>query len=122
MQQTGAAIAAGFDVYYADGEKLGTVAEIGRNYALVQKGTIFMKDIYVPFSAVTATDPTAGNVALGIGRDDIADMGWDVPPPYEPPARARSNGDPDISIFRTQPLGDAVLEGAIEVRPEATLA
>lgn len=121
MQQSGATIAAGSNVYDTEGEKLGTVAEIGRNYVRVQKGMIFVEDIYVPFSAVRTADPAAGNVAVGVRRNDIADLGWDLPPPYERPARARNDGEPDISIFRMQP-GDAVPEGTIEVRPEPSLA
>ena len=122
MQQTDVAIAAGDDVFDAEGEKLGTVTEIGRNYVLVQKGKIFIEDLYVPFSAVTGTDPLSRNVVVGVRRSEIRDLGWDVPPPYDPPARVRDDGNPDISIFRTTPVIGAAAEGTIEVQPEATLA
>jgi hypothetical protein len=122
MQQTETAIAAGYDVFDADGEKLGTVAEIGRNYILVQKGKIFVEDIYVPLTAVTAIDAGAPNVAVDARKDEIGDLGWDVPPPYDPPVRARDDGNPDISIFRTAPLLGGEPGDPTDVRPETTLA
>ena len=41
--------------------------QIGRNYVLVQRGTIFTTDIYVPLTAVTTTDSSenSGDWVMG---------------------------------------------------------
>jgi uncharacterized protein (TIGR02271 family) len=71
-------IETGWDVLGSDGEHLGTVAEVGHNYVLVQKGLIFPKDIYVPVSAVErVTDQT---VWLNVPKDQVESMGWDDAP------------------------------------------
>jgi len=72
------AIQQGWDVYGDDDEHLGTVQELGDSYLLLQKGLIFTKDIYVPFSAVT--DASDGIVRVNIGKGELESMGWDTPP------------------------------------------
>ena len=65
----------GMEVYGNDEEQLGTVAEVGDNYVLVQKGLIFVKDIYIPVSAI---DRVAGDALwLNIPKDQVESMGWD---------------------------------------------
>ena len=46
----------GWGVHDASGDKIGDVAELGSNYLLVQKGLLFIKDIYVPTSEIRSTD------------------------------------------------------------------
>jgi uncharacterized protein (TIGR02271 family) len=72
------AIEQGWDVYGDDDEHLGTVEGLGENYLLIQKGLIFTKDIYVPFSAVT--DAADGVVRVNVGKGELESMGWDSPP------------------------------------------
>ena len=72
------AIEHGWDVYGDDDEHLGTVEGLGENYLLIQKGLIFTKDIYVPFSAVT--DASDGVVRVNVGKGELESMGWEAPP------------------------------------------
>lgn len=70
----------GWAVYDSSNEKLGEIAEIGANYLLVQKGLIFVKDIYVPVSAVSQTDAANRSVYLSTTKSGVEAMGWDTPP------------------------------------------
>jgi uncharacterized protein (TIGR02271 family) len=65
-------------VYGSDGDKVGDVAEVGRNYVLVQKGWLFTKDIYIPVSAISSADEDG--VYLNIPKDQINSMDWDMAP------------------------------------------
>ena len=71
-------LAVGTDVYGSDQEHIGSIAEIGANYLLVEKGLLFRKDIYVPFSAVTAA--TEDSVILNVTKSQLESQGWDEPP------------------------------------------
>jgi uncharacterized protein (TIGR02271 family) len=71
-------IRTGWDVYGSDGQHLGSVGEIGDNYLLVQKGLIFVHDIFVPVSAVDRVEEEA--VWLNVPKADVDTMGWDMPP------------------------------------------
>jgi len=73
-------IAAGWAVYDTNNDKIGDVAEVGANYLLVQKGLIFIKDVYVPMSAITQTDAANGTVYVNTTKDAVESMGWDTPP------------------------------------------
>jgi uncharacterized protein (TIGR02271 family) len=73
----------GDDVIAADGEKLGSIQNIGANYFLVEKGFFFVTDYYVPFSAVSTYDMDAGKVYLSVTKDEALSSGWDVAPEYD---------------------------------------
>ncbi len=49
-------IMAGTEVYGSDNEKIGTVADVGQNYFLVQKGFLFIKDLYLPTRTIARVD------------------------------------------------------------------
>jgi uncharacterized protein (TIGR02271 family) len=68
----------GDDVFGSDGEKVGTVAEVQRDYLVVEKGFFFPTDYYIPFSAVA----TAGNgeIYLNVSKDDALQSGWETVP------------------------------------------
>jgi len=68
----------GDDVFGSDGEKVGTVAEVQRDYLVVEKGFFFPTDYYIPFSAVA----TAGNgeIYLNVSKDDALQSGWETMP------------------------------------------
>lgn len=68
----------GTDVYGSDQDHIGSIAEVGENYLLVQKGMFFPKDIYVPFSAVTQA--STDMVVLNVTKGQIESQGWDQPP------------------------------------------
>ena len=73
-------IGRGWAVYDTNEEKIGDVADVGTGYLLVQKGLIFIKDVYIPTSAVTRTDASGGAVYVDAQKDSIDSMGWDAPP------------------------------------------
>ncbi len=71
-------LVAGADVYGADDEKIGTIADIGQNYFLVQKGWLFIKDLYLPMSAIARMD--ADRVYLSVTKQEAEMMGRDELP------------------------------------------
>jgi hypothetical protein len=73
-------ITTGWDVFGSDGEKLGTIDEIGSNYFLVRKGFIFTSDVFVPQTAVARVDPDQSQVFLNLPKNQIETLGWDQPP------------------------------------------
>jgi uncharacterized protein (TIGR02271 family) len=68
----------GADVYGADDEKIGTIADIGQNYFLVQKGWLFIKDLYLPTSAIARMD--TDRVYLSVTKQEAETMGRDELP------------------------------------------
>ncbi len=68
----------GTNVYGSDTAKVGDVAEVGANYLLVQKGFLFVKDRYIPFSAISRVD--TDGVYLNVASDQIDSLGWDQVP------------------------------------------
>src|SRR3954447_21226712 len=74
------AIQPGWAVYDTNEDKLGDVMEAGPGYVLVQKGLLFVKDIYIPESAIAETDAANGRVYINVAKGDVDSMGWDQPP------------------------------------------
>ncbi|MGI8690921.1 MAG: DUF2382 domain-containing protein [Thermomicrobiales bacterium] len=74
-------LVAGADVYGSDNEKIGTIADVGQNYFLVQKGWLFIKDLYLPTSAIARADGNTVYLSLTkheaeqMGRDDLPTAG-----------------------------------------------
>jgi uncharacterized protein (TIGR02271 family) len=62
------------------GDKIGDIEQVGSNHFLVTKGLLFVKDVYIPFDAVTSVDPDAETVFLDADKDDIDSLGWSEPP------------------------------------------
>ncbi len=54
----GERLRAGMDVFGAEGERIGTIADIGRGYFLVQDGLFTIRNMYLPTSAVAQVDET----------------------------------------------------------------
>ena len=77
QNRTDVTVQTGWDVLGSDGESIGNVAEVGANYVRVEKGLIFVKDIYIPVSAISQIDPADEALWLNIPKDDIESMGWD---------------------------------------------
>lgn len=83
-------IAVGADVYGSDGEKVGTVAEVYRDYIIVEKGFFFPTDYYIPLTAIRSADNA--QVTLTVTRDEALQSGWDTAP--EPSASfAETSGE-----------------------------
>jgi len=80
MQTTTQQIRPGWAIYGSDDQKIGDVNELGPNYVLVTKGLIFIKDLYIPFDAITNVDPTRQCAFLDVSKDDVESMGWDQIP------------------------------------------
>jgi len=84
-----------WDVYAADGEKIGTIDEVHPHFLVVRKGFIFHRERYVPVSAITTVEREC--VYLNVSSTDIDDLGWnqlpdiagDVPGMYEPQGGAQ---------------------------------
>ena len=68
----------GWNVYAADGDKIGSVEEVHPNYLVVGKGLLFHKEHYVPVSAIT--NVTDNDVHLGVNKGEIGRQGWDTVP------------------------------------------
>ena len=71
-------LVAGADVYGSDNEKIGTVADVGQNYFLVQKGWLFIKDLYLPTSTIGRAD--GDNIFLTLTKHEAEQMGRDELP------------------------------------------
>jgi uncharacterized protein (TIGR02271 family) len=71
-------LASGMEVYGADDEKIGHLVEAGPNYLLVEKGWLFIKDLYLPTSAVARVD--ADRVYLSYTKAEAEQMGRDQLP------------------------------------------
>ena len=70
----------GWNAYDAKGEHIGDVVEVGSNYALVQKGMFFPKDLYIPFFKVTRVDESNADFFVDVTKDTVESLGWDNPP------------------------------------------
>jgi uncharacterized protein (TIGR02271 family) len=73
----------GWAVVGSDDDKIGDITDVRPSYLLLQKGLIFVKDIYVPMSAIRDVDPDGERVYLEVTKDRVEDMGWDAPPSDE---------------------------------------
>jgi uncharacterized protein (TIGR02271 family) len=68
----------GWDVYGADGEKVGDVSEVSTGYLVVSKGFFFPKERYVPTSAITRIEHD--RVYLNLTKADLDADRWDTAP------------------------------------------
>ena len=85
MERNITEIQVGWSAYDEVGDKLGHVAEIGRNYVLIKKGQLFPADVYIPSSKIHSIDARDSTFAVGILRRDVERTGWESPP-IEAPA------------------------------------
>jgi len=70
----------GWEIIGSDGEKVGDATDVGRDYVMLTKGLIFLKDLYVPFDAIADIDPDRQSAYLDVPKDQVESMGWDEPP------------------------------------------
>lgn len=68
----------GWNVFGADGEKLGSVQDVQSRYIVVAKGFFFPEERYVPVEAITRVENE--QVYLNVTRADIDARGWNVAP------------------------------------------
>jgi len=96
----------GWDVYGSEGDKIGSIDEVGPNYILVRKGLIFPKDIYVPHSAVSDVNPDQTAVMLNVPKSGIEELGWGEPPVATAGTRQETTTDETYGATATQVAGD----------------
>jgi len=72
------AIAAGDEVYGSDGEKVGTISEVQRDYIVVEKGFFFPTDYYIPVNAIASA--SSGQVMLNVTKDMALQSDWQTMP------------------------------------------
>ena len=68
----------GWDVFDADGDKVGDVSEVRGDYLVLSKGFLFTKELYVPASAIGRVEHD--RVYLTVSKDQIEAQGWDRMP------------------------------------------
>ena len=68
----------GWDVYAADGEKVGDVSEVTDGYLVVAKGFFFPKERYIPAALITRVEHD--RVDLNVTRAALDAATWDGPP------------------------------------------
>lgn len=69
---------AGMEVFDTEGERVGTVADLGRGYFLVQDGLFTIRNMYLPMRAVAQVDETS--VYLTMTKGEVEAMARaDVP-------------------------------------------
>ena len=79
----------GAPVYGSDGDKLGSIIEIGPDYFVVEKGLFFPTDYFVPNGAIASVEPD--RITLTMTRDEALDQGWDKDPTQHPDESAKPN-------------------------------
>ena len=66
-------LAPGMEVYGSDNEKIAHVADVGANHLLVQKGLIFIKDLYLPMRSIARVHE--GHAHLNLTKHEAEAMG-----------------------------------------------
>lgn len=69
----------GMDVIGADGEKVGEVDAVERDYFVVRKGFFFPQDHYIPVTAISSYDED-GKIYLNVTKDEALEQEWGNPP------------------------------------------
>ena len=107
----GQQFAAGATVYDTAGAKVGTLRAYNPQggYLLVEKGWLFRKDLYIPLAAVQGTD-AAGDVHLGLRKDDLRDDRYAIPP-VGGPTVAGGDGQSTTTHADEESITVPVLEG-----------
>jgi len=79
----------GWDVYGADDEKVGDVAEVEDTYIVLSKGLFFPSERYIPTSAITRVEHD--RVYLNLTKDEVKARDWD--PVQETGTRSDTAGE-----------------------------
>src|SRR5690349_1450289 len=96
----------GYDVFAADGEKVGDVQEVHPHYMVVSKGFFFPTERYVPVSAIT--DVRDERVSLNITKDQIDNESWETVP-AEPSYTSDSSDDTTYGVDDRTPMKDTLV-------------
>ncbi len=77
----------GWAVVGNDGDRLGTVKDVGQNYVLISPD-----ELYVPASAIANVDSEV--IQLNVTKRDAGQMGWQQPPRGDDPLE--TSPEPDL--------------------------
>ena len=80
MERNVKEIQVGWTAYDEAGDELGEVAQMGGNYVLVKKGSIFPTDVYIPSSSIDSIDARDSTITVAVLKEDVEGSGWDSPP------------------------------------------
>jgi uncharacterized protein (TIGR02271 family) len=69
----------GMDVVGSDGDKVGEIDAVERDYFVVRKGFFFPQDHYIPLTAISSYDED-GRVFLNVTKDQALEQEWGTPP------------------------------------------
>jgi len=69
----------GMDVVGSDGDKVGEIDAVERDYFVVRKGFFFPQDHYIPLTAISSYDED-GKVYLNVTKDQALEQEWGTPP------------------------------------------
>ena len=103
----GTQVQPGAPVFGADGGKVGSVIEVHPEYVVVEKGTFFPTDYFIPFSAIARVDE-GGEVRLNVGKDEALNQAWANPPDRLVEGTSPGRGDESYDpTFGSGPRGSA---------------
>src|SRR5690348_7160135 len=68
----------GWDVFDANGDKVGDVHAVTSSYLTVSKGFLFPTERYIPLGDIQGT--RNDRVYLSVTKDQLEQEGWDQPP------------------------------------------
>ena len=68
----------GWDVFDANGDKVGDVSDVNAGYLTVSKGWLFPTERYIPVSAIEGV--RQDRVYLNVTKDQVDQQGWDTVP------------------------------------------
>jgi len=109
-------IARGWDVIAADGEKLGTVAEVHRHELLVANGLLFPSELRIPVAGIVRIEH--GRIRLSLERPAIVGQSATEPPlaraTPEPVDTGPADREPaqETAILRPEDVGSVGWTGA----------
>lgn len=70
----------GWAVVGNDGQRLGTIREVGHDYVLISR-PMFGSHLYVPVSSIANVEHAT--IHLNLTRDDALQLGWEQPPRHD---------------------------------------
>ena len=118
----------GWDVFGADGEKVGDVSEVQEGYIVVSKGFIFTSERYVPVEAISRVEHD--RVYLNVSKAEIEARGWDTVPETgrmsdvrrertaEPTTGGESGARVQLREEELRPRKETVQSGEVGIRKE----
>src|ERR671912_262928 len=80
MRSTLDQVQPGWTVVDQLGDKIGDVNDVQPDYLVITKGLIFLKDMYVPRSAIETVDASLQTVTLNVRKADIDESRWGQAP------------------------------------------